>query len=50
MLLGWTLFMSYVCHDDEMLRRFDDYNPFLTQGDRASLAKRKECAVTVAVV
>ena len=49
-LLGWTLFMSYVCHDDEMLRRFDDYNPFLTQGDRASLAKRKECAVTVAVV
>ena len=23
--------MSYVCHDDEMLRRFDDYNPFLTQ-------------------
>ena len=29
--------MSYVCHDDEMLRRFDDYNPFLTQADRASL-------------
>ena len=34
----------YVCHDDAVLRRFDEYNPFLTQADRASLEKRKECA------
>jgi len=41
--------MSYVCHDDQMLRRFDDYNPFLTHADRAFLAKRKEFAVALSV-
>ena len=34
-LLGWTLFMSYVCHDDALLRRFDRHNPFMTDADRA---------------
>ena len=39
-LLGWTLFMSYVCHDDSLLRRFDAYNPCLTEADRKMLEQR----------
>ena len=39
-LLGWTLFMSYVCHDDALLRVFDDYNPFLLDADRRMLHAR----------
>ena len=40
-LLGWTLFMSYVCHDDALLRRFDRYNIFLTDADRRMLLQRE---------
>ena len=39
-LLVWTLFMSYVCHDDALLRVFDDYNPCLTDSDRRMLRER----------
>lgn len=42
-LLVWTLFMSYVCHDDALLRAFDAYNPFLREADRKML--RERCVV-----
>ena len=40
-LLVWTLFMSYVCHDDKLLRAFDDYNFCLTEQDRQQLKERQ---------
>ena len=39
-LLVWTIFMSYVCHDDALLRAFDPYSPFLTEADRRMLSER----------
>ena len=39
-LLGWTLFMSYVCHDDALLRSLDEWNIFLTDSDRKMLERR----------
>jgi hypothetical protein len=39
-LLVWTLFMSYVCHDDALLRAFDAYNPFLREADHKMLRER----------
>lgn len=44
-LLVWTLFMSYVCHDDALLRRFDKWNIFLTDDDRKKLAAEPEDAL-----
>lgn len=43
-LLVWTLFMSYVCHDDALLRAFDTYNPCLTDADRKLLLQRASAA------
>ena len=41
-LLVWTLFMSYVCHDDAVLRRFDKWNVFLTDDDRKVLKSKED--------
>lgn len=30
----WTIFLSFVCHDDEMLRSLDWLNPFLTAAEK----------------
>jgi hypothetical protein len=30
----WTTFLSFACHDDKLLRQFDDWNPLLTEVEK----------------
>eukprot|EP00729_Bicosta_minor_P012558 gene12558-7650_t len=37
-VLVWSVFLSFVCHDDSLLRSFDKYNPFHHEKDIEFLA------------
>lgn len=37
-MLVWSVFLSFVCHDDSLLRSFDKYNPFHHEKDIEFLA------------
>jgi hypothetical protein len=40
----WTTFLSFACHDDKLLRQFDDYNPLLTEEEKQRSREMLEVA------
>ena len=41
-VLVWSVFLSFVCHDDSLLRSFDRFNPFHREEDIEFLAAAEE--------